>query len=150
MKDGNEAITIMNWDDIRFLSNHPLITIGSHVCQHISIGKSVEMCYEEEYAHSKNVIEIQLGIEVNYFAYPYGQYKDIPHHESNDFFKKLGYKAYLTTNWSRKNSNQNTYKLNRLEMLDSYNVEYLNKILNRLLTQDITNKLSKIIYTDRN
>lgn len=148
MKNGNEkSISIMDWEDIRFLNNHPLITIGSHGCQHVSIGMTGEGCYEEEYAVSKKILESQIGHEVDYFAYPYGQYKDVPQDTSAVFFQKWGYKAYLTTNWSRKNSIKNKYKLNRLEILDNYDVDYLQKILNRTFDKRYyKQKLKNFLY----
>lgn len=130
---GHEAIQIMDWESIRLLNENPLITIGSHGCQHVSIGLRGRDCYEEEFGRSKLVLEGKLGETVDFFAYPYGQYRDVPQQESVDFFEKWAYKAYLTTNWSRKNTKMDQFKLNRLEMLENYNVAYLEKILSRTI-----------------
>ncbi len=64
----------MNWEDIRKLSKDSKITIGSHSMTHIPLDAISESNSDLKYelAGSKSAIVETTGIDVRYFAYPYG------------------------------------------------------------------------------
>lgn len=129
--NGENIIPIMNWEQLREISKEPLVTIGSHGCNHVSIGEVGETCYEQEFKLSKQELEEKLTIPIHYFAYPYGQLQNCVTNEKEHFFQKWGYTAYLTTNWSRFNSLKNWYTLNRIEILGSTDAVKLKQIIYR-------------------
>jgi peptidoglycan/xylan/chitin deacetylase (PgdA/CDA1 family) len=131
VEQGALKINIMSWEELKKLAQNPLITFGSHGANHISIGKKGENCFEEEFKNSKLEIESKLAIPIDYFAYPFGQIKDVVRYQGETFFEKWNYKAYLTTNWSRKNSKRNWYALNRMEITNQTTSRQLLKHITR-------------------
>ncbi len=131
VQKGYARIEIMDWDAIRHLNQNSLITIGSHGCAHESIGLVGRKCYEAEFGTSKKKLEQELGKTADFFAYPFGQYRDVVHTKDHSFFEQWGYNAYLTTNWSRTNTKNEQFWLNRLEVLENYDVDFLKHILSR-------------------
>ena len=63
---------IMNWDELRALSQHPLATFGGHTVTHYALGKLPAAKAQMEITQSKTRIEKELGIECRHFCYPYG------------------------------------------------------------------------------
>lgn len=130
VEKGSERIDILQWESLRKLSKEPLMTFGSHGSQHVSIGEVGESCYDEEFLESKKILERELEMPVDYFAYPYGQKKNCVN-KSEDFFVRMQYKAYLTTNWNRHNDKKNWIALNRIEILPTTDSEQLKAIITR-------------------
>jgi peptidoglycan/xylan/chitin deacetylase (PgdA/CDA1 family) len=62
----------LTWDQVIELSNHPLVTIGAHTCEHFSLKAIDESVLPSEIDESVNIIEQKTGHPVNFFAYPYG------------------------------------------------------------------------------
>ncbi|MBT3251811.1 MAG: polysaccharide deacetylase family protein [Candidatus Marinimicrobia bacterium] len=113
---GYPLIDILNWSELREMSNEQLVTVGSHGINHISHGHLENDDDYNEIYKSKQLIEENLESEVRYYSYPYGQLRDIGQHTVRNL-KKAGYKAALSTIWSKRNSQNNIYRLNRLEIL---------------------------------
>jgi len=67
----------LTWDEIKELSNDPLITIGSHTMNHISVKQQIEELVVEEMKASKSELEKYIGKEVVHFAYPFGGELDV-------------------------------------------------------------------------
>ena len=64
--------TDLTWDNIKILSQDSLVTIGGHTVNHKPLKKQ---SYEEsffEIEQGNKIIEDQIGIKVNHFAYPFG------------------------------------------------------------------------------
>lgn len=71
----------MSWEQVRVLARHPLCTIGGHTISHPSLKiLSVEMV-EREIKEGIEKLEKVTGKPVQYFAYPYGTYKEIGERE---------------------------------------------------------------------
>lgn len=143
-----EGINIMDWDQLRDLLAEPLVTLGSHTLSHRSLGSLTAAETELEISASKKKLESELGIKIHYFAFPFGQKKDLGH-ASKALFQKHGYRAALSTNWSRTNSVEQLYCLNRLEVNASDDTESLKAKMTRLpdtraLKQKIKNGLSRV------
>jgi peptidoglycan/xylan/chitin deacetylase (PgdA/CDA1 family) len=62
----------LTWDQVRELSNHPLITIGAHTREHFSLKAVDESVFSSEIDDSIRIIEEKTGQPVTFFAYPYG------------------------------------------------------------------------------
>ena len=86
LKKRFDCIRPMNWDEVQKLSKKENVTIGSHGMWHI-------ICHErqnpEEVSRqmtgSKQLIEEQLQLPCDYFAYPNGDYSEF----SNDIVKSI-------------------------------------------------------------
>jgi len=62
----------LSWDQVKFLTEHPLVTIGAHTREHYSLRKIDESLMREEVDASVRLIEERTGQAVLFFAYPYG------------------------------------------------------------------------------
>ncbi|TDT39390.1 polysaccharide deacetylase [Halospina denitrificans] len=73
----------MNWDQLRELADHELVTIGNHTSDHASLlrreGESVKRQTERVAAALDDAaerLEEELGIEPQLFAHPYGEFSE--------------------------------------------------------------------------
>jgi peptidoglycan/xylan/chitin deacetylase (PgdA/CDA1 family) len=80
------------WDQLREMQKSGLITIASHTVNHFNVKDLSERELEKELTESKKVLEKELGISIDYFTYPEGDFTDI----ARDKLKKVGYKAALS------------------------------------------------------
>jgi peptidoglycan/xylan/chitin deacetylase (PgdA/CDA1 family) len=71
--DRNERdFRAMNWDQVRYLDRHG-VTIGSHTRSHFDCGSADTAVLESEIAGSLDDLRRELGHEVPYFSFPWGQ-----------------------------------------------------------------------------
>ena len=63
---------VMNWDELRDLSNEPLVTIGAHTTHHYALAKLSAARARNEIFESVKRIEDELGRPCRHFSYPYG------------------------------------------------------------------------------
>jgi peptidoglycan/xylan/chitin deacetylase (PgdA/CDA1 family) len=86
----------MDWDELRTLNKDPLCTIGAHTLNHHSVGKMNAADALRELAESRRTISKELGEDIRFNAYPYG---DEPNATARDFELAVdaGYEASLTT-----------------------------------------------------
>ena len=129
-KNGYNKIDILTWNDIRHLTNERLITIGSHGLTHTSLGIADKKTLEDELLDSKQVLETELGVDIKYFSFPFGQLKDICKNPSK-VLSEYGYKAALSTVWNRTNKIKNQYLLNRIEIQSTDDINSFTSKLNR-------------------
>ncbi len=66
--------------------------IGSHSLSHSNFNKLAEKELRSEIIESKNKLEQELGIEINYFSYPKGNYNKT----TDTLIKEAGYNAVFT------------------------------------------------------
>jgi peptidoglycan/xylan/chitin deacetylase (PgdA/CDA1 family) len=83
----------LTWDQIKELSNDPLVTIGAHTVNHLPLDS---LTFEEskfEILQSKKIIESHLAKEVKHFCYPIGSYgkKEV------EIMQSSGYTSATTT-----------------------------------------------------
>lgn len=67
----------LSWDEIAAISKHPLITIGAHTMQHVSVKQQATSEVENEMRTSKKELEHYIQKEVKHFAYPFGGSFDV-------------------------------------------------------------------------
>ena len=82
----------LNWDELKTISNHSLVTLGAHTSNHYSLAHLTDSEMQKEIEDGKIEIEKKMGKEICHFAYPYGSLKDANDREF-DSMKKLGFKT---------------------------------------------------------
>ena len=65
---GDDALT---WSQLREAVSTGLVSIGSHTHGHVDLSKASERSADEEMRRSKELIEDQLDVTCNHFAYPW-------------------------------------------------------------------------------
>lgn len=69
--------SLMNWPQLRQLSDNELFDIGSHTSHHFRLREDLDPdILQQEIAESKKRLEAELGKPVNLFCYPNGDYCD--------------------------------------------------------------------------
>ena len=91
MEAHGEAISL-SWEEIKELSNDPLITIGAHTMNHICLKQQMEELVFEEMKSSKSELEKYIGKEVVHFAYPFGGEVDVSNRDL-EIAAKVGFKT---------------------------------------------------------
>lgn len=64
-----EALTV---EQLRTLSQHPLVTIGGHTDTHINLARAPDIQVHHEMTSNRRFLEEIIGKPVLHFAYPYG------------------------------------------------------------------------------
>ncbi len=86
----------LKWDQIIKLSRDPLVTIGAHTVNHLSLANlSKEDCYTE-IMKSKLEIESKIGKTVKHFCYPFGKAGQVGTREFN-MARDIGFLTGTTT-----------------------------------------------------
>ncbi len=62
--------SMMSWDDARAMLSSGVISFGSHTKSHLILQGSDPVTISDELTESKKVIQQQLGVECDWFAYP--------------------------------------------------------------------------------
>jgi peptidoglycan/xylan/chitin deacetylase (PgdA/CDA1 family) len=103
-------LPMASWDDIRVMSEGGM-HIQAHSINHpnLCLLPIEEAVYEMK--KSKEEIEEHLGKEVNFFAYPYGEYNE----EIKNAAKECGYKGAVTTIFGKENRVKDTYEIKRID-----------------------------------
>jgi len=87
---------IMNWDEIRRISAHPLGAIGAHTVNHYNLRRLRAAEAEWEIAASRDIIAIETGTAPRHFAYPYG-YENAVGQREVMLVREAGYASAVTT-----------------------------------------------------
>lgn len=91
-KLGRSSLT---WQQVREMAADPLMTIAAHSISHPpDLGELSENQMRDEIVQSKQILETELGIPINYFVYPEGKYNN----RVQDWVQQAGYRAALTMN----------------------------------------------------
>jgi len=64
--------TLMNWDDIRCISTHPLVDIGAHTVHHYNLKRLSEASARRELSDAMTRLAGETGHTPRHLAYPYG------------------------------------------------------------------------------
>lgn len=85
----------MNWEEVREMAGNPLITIGNHTLSHRALTSITPAEIKNEIVSAKNILETNLGVSVNTFAYPYGSYNS----EAEQNLSQANFAAAVTTHY---------------------------------------------------
>ena len=106
---GLERSNLMNWDEIRELSNAG-IEFGAHSLSHADLTRISTKAACHEIIGSKTAVEERLGKVVTAFAYPYGSYNTTIKRITQEYFT-----IACTTNLGKVEANDDMYALKRLD-----------------------------------
>lgn len=84
-----------SWDQIKEMQKSGIVEIGSHTLWHPYLTKSLKG--EREITESKQTLEKELGVPVETFAYPYGDYNNAVEKMVKDAGYKIG-RSFSTGN----------------------------------------------------
>ncbi len=133
---GNEfksscAEVSLTWEEIKELSDEPLICIGAHTMNHISVKNQKEEFVREEMLNSKIEIEQKIGRHVHHFAYPFGGEFDVSGRDLN-IASQIGYKTSTLNQPGNifKSNKNNKQALARMPLGNGTSAERLKNYLN--------------------
>ena len=107
---------MMDWSEVKALTTEG-ITIASHTLTHPRMAQISPTEAMQELVESKKVLEKELGQEVQFFCYPYGDYNDAV----MKLVQEAGYRGAITTNLGLNNQDTNPYLINRIRIMGHYN-----------------------------
>jgi len=87
-------------DDLKLLNSNPLVTIGAHTHNHLSLKNLNKEDCTKEIKTSKKILEDFTSSEINHLAYPYGTKSDVGKREFK-IAEELGFKSAVTTSVGR-------------------------------------------------
>jgi len=73
----------LNWEQIKKLSEDPLVTIGGHTLNHFVLSKLDDEEVVEEIVEGNRLIERKIDKKVEHFAYPFGGRDEVTKREYN-------------------------------------------------------------------
>lgn len=86
----------LSWEQIRSLSQDPLVTIGAHTINHYPLSQLDESMLKEEVVGSRLRIEQETQTPVRHFAYPFGKKGEASLREF-EFVQQSGFLTATTT-----------------------------------------------------
>ncbi|MCB9880822.1 MAG: polysaccharide deacetylase family protein [Planctomycetes bacterium] len=89
----------MTWDELRTLASEPLVTIGAHSISHCALSRLPHAEMRHEIAGSRSMLERQLKMPIQHFAFPYGDPSTVGTREFSAC-RKLGFTTATTTRHS--------------------------------------------------
>ncbi|MBD2464262.1 polysaccharide deacetylase family protein [Oscillatoria sp. FACHB-1407] len=88
----NYGRSSLTWEQLREMAADPLVTIASHSLSHRRLDEIPDHQVRREVVESKRILEEQLGIPINHFVYPEGNYSD----RAKYWVQLAGYHSALT------------------------------------------------------
>jgi len=88
--------TLMNWDDIRCISTHPLVDIGAHTVHHYNLKRLSEAAARRELSEAMTRLAGETGRTPRHLAYPYGFASAVGGREVG-LAREVGYLSAVTT-----------------------------------------------------
>jgi len=67
-----EGSDYMTWEQLREMNSSGIMTIGNHTLSHRALPKLTEEQVRDEIVSAREILNSHLGINVNTFAYPFG------------------------------------------------------------------------------
>jgi peptidoglycan/xylan/chitin deacetylase (PgdA/CDA1 family) len=121
----------LSWDEIVTLSKHPLITIGAHTMQHVSVKQQNYEVVKVEMSASKKELEQYIGKEVKHFAYPFGGTFDVSSKDL-EIAQSIGFKTSTLNQAGNifRSNHKSMHALARMPLGNSTDYQRLNYYLN--------------------
>jgi peptidoglycan/xylan/chitin deacetylase (PgdA/CDA1 family) len=111
MIKGHPERSLMGWREIEEMQRYG-IAIGSHTLNHPSLSLLNQRDARKEIEESKKVLEDKLGVQINHFAYPYGDRNSVV----MEMVKQVGYKTACSTRSGFNTGDTGLFDLRRIEV----------------------------------
>jgi peptidoglycan/xylan/chitin deacetylase (PgdA/CDA1 family) len=102
----------LDWEQVRELDRHPLVTIGAHSRSHIMLSRLNPLEVFSELISSRRRLETELGRKVDILAYPYGACSA----QTRFLARRAGYRLGFGTHSGPINSNVNRMFIPRTDI----------------------------------
>jgi peptidoglycan/xylan/chitin deacetylase (PgdA/CDA1 family) len=109
-KELEEIDFMLSWDEIKEMHDSGLVSYGAHTINHPILTEVALNVAKHEIQESKRIIEEKLGITVNSFAYPNGDYNT----KIENIVITSGYKYAFTVIGPKKGEEFSAYTLGRV------------------------------------
>jgi peptidoglycan/xylan/chitin deacetylase (PgdA/CDA1 family) len=138
----------LTWEQIREMSEDPLVEIGAHTINHEALDKLPESEARKEMEDSRDLIESKIDQNVEHFSYPFGTQNEAGEREFS-IAKECGFKTSTTTRISNifpehKDLLQQLPRIPVNQKRDQGDINYLNLWLSGTLPC-VINKFKKIV-----
>ena len=138
----------LTWQQIREMSEDPLVEIGAHTIHHHALSKLPESVVQMEMEGSRDRIEFEIGQKVEHFSYPFGTLNEAGEREFR-LAKQCGFKTSTTTRTANIFSEHRNLleKLPRIavnQTRDRGNISFLSLWLNGTLPC-VLNKFKRVV-----
>ncbi|MBX3575566.1 MAG: polysaccharide deacetylase family protein [Rhizobiaceae bacterium] len=70
--DRHRREVLMNWDEVRKVAAHPLLTVGAHTVNHYNLRRLGRDKALAEMVNGARILEIETGVKPKHLAFPYG------------------------------------------------------------------------------
>ena len=110
----NKNRIFLNEEEIKLLSQNPLISLGAHTHMHENLNILNYKESENEIVNSKKKLEIIINKSVDIFAYPYGRINTFGDKEV-EILKENKFKLAFTTKFENF-KNQSSYLVPRMSL----------------------------------
>lgn len=87
---------LMDWDEIRQIAAHPLVTIGAHTLNHYFLARLSDADAGREMERADRILQLELGRRPRHLAYPYGSALAVGKREVQ-LAREVGYASAVTT-----------------------------------------------------
>ncbi|RUM98072.1 polysaccharide deacetylase [Pseudaminobacter arsenicus] len=127
---------LMNWDEIRTIASHPLITIGAHTVHHYSLKRLEDERARSEIDEAGHILAARLGAQPRHMAYPYGYAAAVGEREV-ELAAAAGYASAVTTRHGllRPDHARHLHALPRLSLNGRYQkLTYIRAMLSGITT----------------
>jgi peptidoglycan/xylan/chitin deacetylase (PgdA/CDA1 family) len=94
--DAPRRKTLMDWEEIRRIAAHPLVTIGAHTVHHYNLMRLDEETARRELTEAARILESEIGRKPSHMAYPYGYAGAVGAREVA-LAREVGYASAVTT-----------------------------------------------------
>lgn len=88
--------TLMDWDEIRLIAGHPLVSIGAHSVNHYNLKRLSDEKAWYEIVDAARIIEVETGHKPRHMAYPFGYEAAVGEREVS-LAAAAGYVSAVTT-----------------------------------------------------
>ncbi len=138
----------LTWQQIREMSEDPLVEIGAHTIHHEALNKLSEEEVQKEMEGSRDIIQSKIDQKVEHFCYPFGTRNEVGEREFR-IAQQCGFKTSTTTRISNifpehKNLLQQLPRIPVNQKRDHGNINYLSLWLSGALPC-IINKFKRIV-----
>ena len=120
---------IMTIEELKLFSSSPLVSIGAHTLNHVSLAVQEPAIQQKEMSDNKAQLEAIIKKPVAYFAYPYGTTKDF-NKTTLQLAAETGFKLSFVNYHGFSNSGTHPHKIPRILIRD-WDTEELSRQLNK-------------------